>query len=308
MLKEPTTVNTRNFALLSGGKFHKTRRGKIKAVTVHITAGLQNLNMKPGTDYSAENTNKWALNSGVEASWARISDSDGVIFCLPYKYVAWQAKGYNTNTVGNEICKTDTSWGQMTEEWTKWTIWYAALAIADIVVAERIPLRRCTKAELDRAIANDTAPVGFIEHSKLSTIRSDPGASFPWELYFGYIRAIITGSTHPDGKQEEEFDMDLNTPVDVRDPKTNEIIQIPFKTLLNRMDWTYQETLRQRETLATIVANQAAQTKAQEAVLAAIQKGDNGSVNVDLEAVSKAATEAAVAAVKGLKFTVQEDV
>lgn len=195
MLTEPTKRSA--FVLVPAGQFHEERQGDIKAGVVHVTAGLQDLGLV-GVDRSAEKTNDWALTSGVIASWARISDTDSVVFCIPVKAVAYQAKGYNTHTVGNEICNADARWDNKSVGWVKWTIWWAAVSWADIVVAHKLPLRRATKAELDRAIATDGAPVGFVDHSRLSVNRSDPGATFPWALFFKYIRAVINGATHPD--------------------------------------------------------------------------------------------------------------
>lgn len=197
MLTEPKTVNSANYKLLPGKKFYTSRSKKVKAAVVHVTAGLQDLGMV-GTDESAEGTNKWALGSGVEASWHRIADTDGVESCLPSWYTAWQAKGYNSSTVGVEISNVDARWDNKPKNWVKWTLWHAARAYADYAVKYKIPIRRATKAELDRAIANNGAPVGFIDHSRLSTNRSDPGKTFPWTQFFGYIKAIIAGATSPD--------------------------------------------------------------------------------------------------------------
>lgn len=198
MLREPASVTSTNYKLLPGGKYYTTRRGgaKVKALVVHVTAGLQDLGMS-GKDTSAEGTNKWALSSGVESSWHRIVDTDGVISCLPSWYTAWQAKGYNSNTVGVEIANKDARWDNKPKEWVKWTIWYAALAYADYAKKYKVPLRRATKTELDRAIARNLAPVGFIDHSRLSDIRVDPGKTFPWAQFFGYIKAIWAGAKSP---------------------------------------------------------------------------------------------------------------
>ena len=197
LLTEPTTLNTTNYALAAGTAFYRQRNGAVKAVVMHVTAGLQDLGMT-GTDESAEGTNRWALSTGARVSWHRISDSDGVERCLPSWAVAWHAKGYNSNTVGLEISNRDAKWAGKPAAWIKWTTWYAALAVADWVVKYKIPLRRATKAELDKAIATNGAPVGFIDHSRLSDIRVDPGADFPWTQFFGYVKAIIGGATHPD--------------------------------------------------------------------------------------------------------------
>lgn len=197
MLREPATVNATNYKLLPAKKYYTTRQKKVKGAVVHVTAGLQDLGMV-GTDESAEGTNKWALTQLPEVSWHRIADSDGVESCLPSWYTAWQAKGYNSTTVGVEISNVDARWDNKPSQWVKWTIWHAARAFADYAVKYKIPLRRATKAELDHAIATDGAPVGFVDHSRLSTNRVDPGATFPWDMFFRFMRAIIAGALDPD--------------------------------------------------------------------------------------------------------------
>lgn len=211
MLTEPKAFTSGNYALESGGRFYRQRTGKVRAIVMHVTAGLQDLGME-GTDESAEGTNRWALNSGAQVSWHRIADSDGVERCLPSWATAWHAEGYNSNTVGEEISNVDARWDNKPADWVTWTLWWAAVGVADWVVTYKVPLRRATQAELDRAIATDGAPVGFIDHSRLSTNRRDPGATFPWDRFFTYVAAVINGATSP-----EEDDMQLNEQIPLSD-------------------------------------------------------------------------------------------
>ena len=50
----------------------------------------------------------------------------------------------------------------------------------------------------------------------------------------------------------EEDDMKLTDLVNVRDPKTNKVVQVPYSTILARQDWVYQETIRQKAVLDAI--------------------------------------------------------
>jgi hypothetical protein len=196
MLTEPSALTSANYVLAGGSAFYARRTGKVRAIVMHVTAGLQDLGMS-GSDESAEGTNRWALNSAARVSWHRIADSDGVERCLPSTATAWHAKGYNSNTVGIEISNVDARWDNKPEAWVKATVWNAARAAADWVVRYKVPIRRATQAELDRSIATGGGPVGFIDHSRLSDNRIDPGASFPWALFFQYVRAIIAGAPNP---------------------------------------------------------------------------------------------------------------
>jgi hypothetical protein len=175
-----------------GPHYYTTRRNPLLAIVVHITAGLEDLDATD--DQSAEATARYAATTDRAVSWHSGSDSDTVLDLLPASYTAFQCRGYNSSTYGHEISKADTDWRDAPEPWRTRTLQLAGAKLGDLARAHRIPIRRCTKAELDRAIANGGPPVGFIAHAALDpTRRTDPGLvgtvdTFPWADLLAYAQ------------------------------------------------------------------------------------------------------------------------
>lgn len=182
----------------SGPNFYPTRRQPVLAIVVHITAGLQDLDLI-GPDHSAEGVSRYAATTDRDVSWHRSSDSDSEIELLPTSYTAWHAVDYNSTTVGHEISKLDVSWADEPAEWVTRTLRMAAVGPAGKTglraVAKQygVPRRRASRAKLDAAIdlyrrTGQVRPVGFVAHSDLDpTRRRDPGGDFPWLRFFGFM-------------------------------------------------------------------------------------------------------------------------
>lgn len=169
-----------------GHHFYTSRRRKVKAIVVHCTAGLEDM---VGADNSAEATARYASTTDRKASWHSGSDADSFVKLLPASYTAWHCINYNSSTYGHEISKRDMTWADEPAEWVERTLTVAARGLAPIAASLGVPIRRCTKAELDRAIATDGPPVGFIAHMTLDPRRRrDPGKDFPWQRFLGLMR------------------------------------------------------------------------------------------------------------------------
>jgi hypothetical protein len=181
----------------SGPNYYTSRNGPILAQIMHITAGLQDLELVD-PDSSAERTAMYAATTTRDVSWHSGSDTDGFLRLLPPSYTAWQCIGYNSITLGHEISKADTDWRKMSPTWILRTLTHAANAVRPDLTKYRIPIRKATRAELDRARATDGPPVGLISHHELDPDRrSDPGwigpagaqvDTFPWGLFFSILR------------------------------------------------------------------------------------------------------------------------
>lgn len=181
----------------AGRNFYTTRRQPVLAVVVHVTAGLQGA--PQGADSSAEKTARYAATTSRAVSWHSGSDSDSHLQLLPDSYTAFHCKGYNSATIGHEISKRDTSWHDEDLGWTARALRQAADCLRPRV--RNIPLRRASRAELDRAIASGGPPVGFVAHSDLDpSRRSDPGADFPWAAF---LTLLGTPPPVPDAPSEE---------------------------------------------------------------------------------------------------------
>ena len=165
-----------------GPHYYPKRRGKVLAIVMHVTAGLEGIAGR--TDLSAEKTARYAATTDRKVSWHSGSDTDSHLQLVPDSFTAFHCVGYNSVTVGHEISKRDTCWADESPEWVAASLRQAAASLAPRAKELGIPLRKATKAELDRAIRTNGAPVGFVSHSDLDPKRrSDPGADFPWRRF-----------------------------------------------------------------------------------------------------------------------------
>lgn len=177
----------------TGPNYYTTRRKPLIAIVVHITAGLEDKD-SIGPDMSCENVCRYAATTDRDVSWHSGSDSDTWIDLLPYSYTAWQCVDYNSSTAGHEISKLDTDWRDEPEEWANHTLHIAGTGLGKKARENNIPIRKASKEEVDRAIANGGPPVGFISHHELDpTRRTDPGwvgsvDTFPWETFLSIAR------------------------------------------------------------------------------------------------------------------------
>ena len=179
----------------NGPHYYTTRNRPLLAIVVHVTAGLEDLDTVD--DHSAEATAQYAATTGTEVSWHSGSDTDSWIDLLPAGFTAWHATAYNSTTYGHEISKKHTDWRSMPTEWVRKTLGFAAAGLRVKALANGIPMRKATRAELDREIANYNAgrpwqPVGFISHAELQSDRTDPGFvsgldTFPWNDFFALM-------------------------------------------------------------------------------------------------------------------------
>lgn len=172
-----------------GPHYYPKRRGKVLAIVMHVTAGLEGIAGR--TDLSAEKTARYAATTDRKVSWHSGSDTDSHLQLVPDSFTAFHCVGYNSVTVGHEISKRDTCWADESPEWVAASLKQAAASLAPRAKDLGIPLRKASKAELDRAIRTNGAPVGFVAHSDLDPKRrSDPGKDFPWSRLFDLIAAM----------------------------------------------------------------------------------------------------------------------
>lgn len=175
----------------NGKHYYPTARGPKLAAVIHVTAGLEDLDGVD--DHSAENTAAYAASTDRQVSWHGGSDADTWLHLLPPRYTAWHVIGYNTHTVGWEISKRHTDWRTMPADWVEQTLRQAAAGLRPWLVELGIPIRRASRAELDRAIATGGEPVGLISHAELQPQdRTDPGwvsgiDTFPWDQFLAYL-------------------------------------------------------------------------------------------------------------------------
>jgi hypothetical protein len=197
-----------------GDHFYSSRRLPVTAITMHITAGLEDLDAVD--DHSCEGVTQYAATTSREVSWHGGSDTDSSIELLPPWYTAWHASDYNSSTYGWEISKTHTDWTKMSELWVERTLRRAAQGLAPIVRDYKIPIRKASRAEVDRARLTGI-PAGFISHAELQPAdRTDPGwvrgnDTFPWGRFFTLLTAYLNGDNPEVEIDEMGFDFNQVT-------------------------------------------------------------------------------------------------
>lgn len=187
-----------------GDHFYRSRAQALVAVVVHITAGLEDLDAT--ADTSAEATARYAATTERSVSWHSGSDTDSTVLLLPPSYTAFHVQGYNSATYGHEISKRTTDWTAVSDLWISRTLGTAAPLLRDVAAAGRIPIRHCSRAELDAARISGR-PCGFIGHWELDPERrDDPGRhrgvdTFPWARFLG----LMAGGPSPSPNLEDDM-------------------------------------------------------------------------------------------------------
>ena len=173
----------------SGPNYYTSRRQPIVGIVIHITAGAEDTDMQ-GVDASAESTAAYASRTTRSVSWHSTVDSDSIIPMLPDAYTAYHVRGYNSATLGIEICKRDVTWSDEPADWVTATLNNAAEVCRRWAKDHNIPIRHVTKEQLDRSLARaKPTPAGFIGHSELDpSRRRDPGPDFPWERFLALVK------------------------------------------------------------------------------------------------------------------------
>jgi hypothetical protein len=236
-----------------GEHFYRQRNGRVLAIVVHITAGLQDLD--GWADHSAETTARYAATTDRKVSWHSASDTDSRFELLPASFTAWQCEGYNSVTYGHEISKASTDWDAMPREWVDKTLAQAAAHLAVKAKELGVPVRRASKAELDAARASGGAPVGFVAHADLNpATRTDPGQNFPWVRFLELVRWFQNPIPLPDIEEDDVLFKDV--PVKLN-PSTGhgEATVVGVKmdravsatVLTNDEGWTYRVALKERD-------------------------------------------------------------
>ena len=175
-----------------GPHYYTSRRGRILAIVVHVTAGLEDLDATD--DHSAERTARYAATTERRVSWHSGSDTDSAFDLLPDDYTAFHVRGYNSTTLGHEISKKHTDWHSVSRRFRDASLLQAARHLGPKAAKHGIPFRVASLVELDRAIANNGDPVGFIGHHTLDpSRRTDPGLvgtrdTFPWHEFLELAR------------------------------------------------------------------------------------------------------------------------
>lgn len=164
--------------------YHSTRYKSIDLIVLHVTAGLEDLDMK-GVDHTATQTNEYGATTTREVSWHAVADSDSVEDSLPAEYTAFHVKDYNSGSLGLEICNKDARWDNKPKMWVVATLRNAAKKCHAWEKENNIPRILRTKAEIDAGARGYTYHM-FLDPDR----RHDPGQTFPIKLFFSLLAML----------------------------------------------------------------------------------------------------------------------
>lgn len=139
--------------------------------------------------------------------------------------------------------------------------------------------------------ANRWTAKSVIGHKEWTTNKIDPSgismsagrADVQWCLDHGPVAALAwyrTGTKPATAPTPQEDDMQLSDKVNVRDPETGDVVQVPYSTILARQDWVYQETIRQKAMLDAIAAKLLTPDEVKAAAKAALDERISGATTV----------------------------
>lgn len=138
-----------------------------------------------GPDTGAEGVAAFIAARTTYGSYHFLCDSDSIVDVVRLSQQAYgDGTGSNPHAIHISAAIQAATWPRMPREWREATVRNMARAAvrADAYVHSihgvHVPARRITRAESDRRVE------GFISHGERDPgRRSDPGASFPWELF-----------------------------------------------------------------------------------------------------------------------------
>ncbi len=169
----------------------RARRGKYTGCTVVHTA--ENTPDWVDHDTGAEGVARFIQGRSTPGCYHWLVDSDSIIHMVPLALACYgDATGSNEFAVHISAATQAAKWNQAPKEWREETVRNMAAAAARTARwAKRkhgiiIPAKRITKAE------SDAGKPGFIAHAQRDPARrTDPGADFPWDMFFSEYRDIL---------------------------------------------------------------------------------------------------------------------
>lgn len=157
-----------------------------------------------GPDAGAEAVAKFISTRSDYGSYHKLSDSDSRIQVVPFEMQAYgDGTGSNPHAIHLSAATQAAKWMQATKAWREATVKNMARDAADAARWLKkhhditVPARRITRAQSEARVP------GFISHGERDPgRRSDPGPSFPWDLFLKTYAAEMGGTA-----TTEETDM-----------------------------------------------------------------------------------------------------
>lgn len=158
-----------------------------------------------GPDAGAESVARFIQGRDTYGSYHDLVDSDTIVQLVPYDAEAYgDGTGSNPHAYHVSAATQAAKWGQAPREWREATVRNMAHAAATYArwikrtEGVTIPARRITRAQSEARVP------GFISHGERDPgRRTDPGTSFPWDLFLSAYSAELNLETDdmPDMKE-----------------------------------------------------------------------------------------------------------
>lgn len=148
-------------------------------------------------DSGAESVAKFIRGRSTPGCYHDLCDSDSIVNLVPYHLQTYHdGTGSNPHSYGVSAATQAAKWNAAPKEWRKNTVRNMAKAAARYakwIKAEHgvtIPARRITRTQSSNRVP------GFISHGERDPgRRTDPGASFPWEMFLNYYKEFMGMAT-----------------------------------------------------------------------------------------------------------------
>lgn len=165
------------------------RTEPVRAVVIHT--------MECGESaLAAENAVGWVVG-GSAGSWHYGVDCDSVVQTVRERDTAWHARGGNAGTIGVEHAGRA---GQSAADWAddfsvRMLRDVSAPLVADVCRRYGIPVVRLSAAEFGAGGSGLLGHADVTEWARsqgdLRATHWDPGSSFPWGAYLGWVRVLL---------------------------------------------------------------------------------------------------------------------
>lgn len=150
-----------------------------------------------GIDQGAEGVAAFIAGRAEAGSYHRICDADTIVPLVRFSNAAWgDGTGSNSHAIHISAATQAARWPHLPRDWVEGTVRNMARAAheasdyVESIHKIRIPAKRVSRA------VSDQPGEGFISHGERDPgRRSDPGAAFPWEMFFDFYTDLERGGS-----------------------------------------------------------------------------------------------------------------